>query len=98
MDLGVRYLIRETYLSSLDLARHTLESVGLTRADAVESIRRFDQHDKKLLQAQREVRDDDQKLIQTAAQAAKELERLFDADSEPAAKDDVPPRQAAGGR
>ena len=47
MDLGVRYLIRETYLSSLDLAQQTLEALGMTRADAAESIQRFDAHDKK---------------------------------------------------
>jgi glutathione-regulated potassium-efflux system ancillary protein KefC/glutathione-regulated potassium-efflux system protein KefB len=84
MDIGVRYLIRETYLSSLDLAQHTLEGLGLARADAVESIRRFDAHDKKQLQAQREFRDDEQKLIQSAQQAARELEQLFEADAEPA--------------
>src|SRR6185436_15963511 len=66
MDIGVRYFIRETYLSSLDLAQHTLEALGLTRADAIESIRRFDVHDRKQLQAQREIRDDEQKLIQSA--------------------------------
>jgi monovalent cation:proton antiporter-2 (CPA2) family protein len=83
MDLGVRYLIRETYLSSLDLAQHALEALGLTRADAVESIRRFDVHDRKQLQAQREIRDDEQKLIQSAQLAAKELEQLFEADTAP---------------
>jgi monovalent cation:proton antiporter-2 (CPA2) family protein len=97
MDLGVRYIMRETYLSSIDMARQTLESLGMSRADAAESIRRFDGHDKKLLQLQREVRDDEQKLIQTAAQAAKELERLFEEDAEPAGEE-APPRQAAGGR
>ena len=80
MDIGVRYFIRETYLSSLDLAQHTLEALGLTRADAIESIRRFDVHDKKQLQAQREIRDDEQKLIQSAQQAARELEQLFESD------------------
>jgi len=84
MDIGVRYFIRETYLSSLDLAQHTLEALGLTRADAIESIRRFDAHDKKQLQAQREFRDDEQKLIQSAQQAARELEQLFESDVEPA--------------
>jgi voltage-gated potassium channel Kch len=83
MDLGVRYLIRETYLSSLDLAQHTLEALGLARADAVESIRRFDVHDKKQLQIQLEIRDDEQKLIQSAQQAARELEQLFESDTEP---------------
>lgn len=84
MDLGVKYLIRETYLSSLDLAQHTLEALGLARADAIESIRRFDVHDKKQLQAQRAIRDDEQKLIQSAQQAARELEQLFESDTEPA--------------
>jgi glutathione-regulated potassium-efflux system protein KefB len=84
MDLGVRYLIRETYLSSLDLAQHTLEALGMARAEATESIRRFDAHDRKQLQAQREIRDDEQKLIQSAQQAARELEQLFEADTEPA--------------
>jgi glutathione-regulated potassium-efflux system protein KefB len=84
MDMGVRYFIRETYLSSLDLAQHTLEALGLTRADAIESIRRFDVHDKKQLQVQREFRDDEQKLIQSAQQAARELEQLFESDTAPA--------------
>ncbi|HET9447066.1 MAG TPA: monovalent cation:proton antiporter-2 (CPA2) family protein [Steroidobacteraceae bacterium] len=83
MDLGVRYFIRETYLSSLDLAQHTLEALGLARAEAVESIRRFDVHDRNQLQGQREIRDDEQKLIQSAQQAARELEQLFEADTEP---------------
>jgi monovalent cation:proton antiporter-2 (CPA2) family protein len=82
MDIGVRYFIRETYLSSLDLAQHTLEALGLARADAAESIRRFDAHDRKQLQAQREIRDDEQKLIQSAQLAARELEQLFESDTE----------------
>ncbi|HWK73071.1 MAG TPA: NAD-binding protein, partial [Povalibacter sp.] len=81
MDLGIRYIVRETYLSSLDLARHTLEGLGMSRADAKLSIQRFDEHDQKTLQLQRELRDDEQKLIQSAQQAARELEQLFEADT-----------------
>lgn len=80
-DVGVQYQIRETYLSSLDLAQHTLESLGFTRAEAIESVRRFQAHDRKTLQMQREFRDDEQKLIQSAQQSARELEQLFEADS-----------------
>jgi monovalent cation:proton antiporter-2 (CPA2) family protein len=93
LDIGVKYFIRETYLSSLDLAQHTLEALGLARADAVESIRRFDVHDKKQLQAQRAIRDDEQKLIQSAQLAARELEQLFESDAEPAQKE-APERRA----
>ncbi len=81
MDLDVRYIIRETYLSSLDLARHALEALGMPRQEATESIERFDEHDRKTLQWQREARDDEQKLIQSAQQALKELEQLFEADT-----------------
>ncbi|HWK49599.1 MAG TPA: cation:proton antiporter, partial [Steroidobacter sp.] len=80
MDLGVRYFMRETYYSSLDMAQNTLEALGLSRAAALESIRRFDAHDRKLLEQQRLAGDDEQKLIQTSQQAARELEGLFEED------------------
>jgi monovalent cation:proton antiporter-2 (CPA2) family protein len=80
MDLDVRYIVRETLLSSLDMSQQTLEALGFTRAAALESVRRFRQHDEATLQTQREVRDDEQKLIQNSQLAARELERLFDAD------------------
>jgi glutathione-regulated potassium-efflux system ancillary protein KefC/glutathione-regulated potassium-efflux system protein KefB len=80
MDLGVRYFMRETYFSSLDMAQNALEALGLPRAEALESIRRFDAHDRKLLEQQRLAGDDEQKLIQTAQQAARELEGLFEED------------------
>jgi glutathione-regulated potassium-efflux system ancillary protein KefC/glutathione-regulated potassium-efflux system protein KefB len=80
MELGVRYFVRETYYSSLDLAQNTLEALGLSRADAAESIRRFDIHDRKLLEQQRLAGEDEQKLIQSAQQAAQELEGLFEED------------------
>jgi glutathione-regulated potassium-efflux system ancillary protein KefC/glutathione-regulated potassium-efflux system protein KefB len=91
MDFDVRYIIRETLLSSLDMSQQTLEALGFSRAAALESVRRFRQHDDSTLQTQRELRDDEQKLIQSSQLAAKELERLFDADesSEAAAKEEL---------
>lgn len=80
MDLGVRYFVRETYYSSLDMAQNTLEALGLSRADASESIRRFDEHDKRVLERQRLAGDDEQKLIQSTQQSAQELEGLFEED------------------
>lgn len=80
LDLGVRYVVRETYFSSLDMAQSSLEALGLSRPEAAESIRRFDAHDRKMLEQQRAAGDDEQKLIQTVQDAAKELEGLFEAD------------------
>lgn len=84
MDIGVHYVVRETYLSSLDLARRALEELGLSRGVATESVRRFEEHDRKTLEQQLQIRDDEQQLIQTNALAVKELEQLFAADAEPA--------------
>ena len=85
MDIGAHRVVRETYLSSLDLARRTLEELGLSHALAADSVRRFEEHDCKTLQLQRQVRDDEQQLIQTNELAMKELEQLFAADAEPEA-------------
>ena len=80
MALGVRYIIRDTYLSSLDMAQHVLETLGLTRQEALRSVEHFREHDEKTLAAQLDHRDDEQKLIQSAQQAARELESLFASD------------------
>jgi glutathione-regulated potassium-efflux system ancillary protein KefC/glutathione-regulated potassium-efflux system protein KefB len=90
MDQGVRYFVRETYYSSLDMAQNTLEALGLSRAEAVESIRRFDEHDKRVLEQQRLAGDDEQKMIQSAHQAARELEGLFEEDVKRQAPEDQP--------
>jgi voltage-gated potassium channel Kch len=81
MEIGVRYLIRETFLSSLDMSQHVLRALGLSPADAAESITRFRKHDELTLQSQLAFKDDEQKLIQTSQQASRELEQLFAADA-----------------
>ena len=94
MDLGVRYIMRETYFSSLDMAQNTLEALGLSRSEAQRSITRFDEHDRKMLQRQREAGEDEQKLIQTVQDAAKELETLFEEDVRTAEVEEPPKAQA----
>jgi glutathione-regulated potassium-efflux system ancillary protein KefC/glutathione-regulated potassium-efflux system protein KefB len=80
MEIGVRYIVRETYYSGLEMARHTLEALGLSRSAAVETIERFKTIDEKTLREQLEYKDDEQRLIQSAQLVAKELDRLFEAD------------------
>jgi len=80
MDLGVHYVIRETMLSSLELAQHTLESLGMSRADALDAVHGFRVHDDHALEKQREFQNDEQKLIQGAQDVARELESLFQGD------------------
>ena len=80
MDEGVTDVIRETYASSLEMAASVLESLGETPAAAREAVRRFRLHDQKTLQAQYEVKEDEEKFIATTREAAQQLEKLFEAD------------------
>ena len=80
MDAGVTEVIRETYASSLEIAAAVLEALGETKGNASEAVRRFREHDQKTLQAQYAVKDDEEKFLATSIAAAKQLERLFEAD------------------
>ena len=80
MDAGITEVTRETYTSSLEIAATVLEALGETKANASEAVRRFREHDQKTLQAQYAVKDDEEKFRATSIAAAKQLERLFEAD------------------
>jgi voltage-gated potassium channel Kch len=80
IDAGVSEVTRETYASSLEIATGVLEALGDSPASAREAVRRFREHDQKTLQAQYEVKDDEEKFLATSIAAAKQLERLFEAD------------------
>ena len=80
MDCGVRYLIRETYLSSLDMAEKVLEGLGTAHADASATVERFRTHDQRVLLEQHAIKDDEQKMIASVQASARQLEQLFDAD------------------
>ncbi|MBD8525809.1 monovalent cation:proton antiporter-2 (CPA2) family protein [Pseudomarimonas arenosa] len=82
MDLGVDQVIRETFYSSIELARHTLQAVGADDADAQRRVDRFIQHDEELLREQHLLYDDEAALIQSSKEARSELARLFAADAE----------------
>jgi glutathione-regulated potassium-efflux system ancillary protein KefC/glutathione-regulated potassium-efflux system protein KefB len=80
MDAGVTEVIRETYASSLEIATAVLEALGESPANAREAVRRFRVHDQKTLLAQYAVKEDEEKFRATSIAAAKQLERLFEAD------------------
>ncbi|HTE42670.1 MAG TPA: cation:proton antiporter, partial [Steroidobacteraceae bacterium] len=81
MELGVRYIVRETYFSSLELSQHLLETLGFSRGDALDSVQKFRNVDERILRTQLDIRGDEQKLIQSAHQVAQELDRLFESDT-----------------
>ena len=81
MDVGVDKQIRETLLSSIELARDVLMALGHTQNEANDAIRRFRQHDEALLERQHKIQDDEAQLIAAARAGAEELERLFEEDA-----------------
>jgi len=79
-DLDIDAIERDTFLSSLDTARQALEALGLEPKQAARAVELFRAHDKRQLEVQYAVRQDEAQLIQTAAQAAAQLQELFESD------------------
>ncbi|WP_338522142.1 monovalent cation:proton antiporter-2 (CPA2) family protein [Pseudomonas batumici] len=73
--------VRETFYSSLEMTRRTLEGLGISPTQAEYRIQQFMAHDEQVLAAQRLVRDDTSKIRQTAQEARLELARLFESDT-----------------
>jgi monovalent cation:proton antiporter-2 (CPA2) family protein len=79
MDAGIENIVRETFFSSLRLTELVLGGLGLSPEDARRTVQRFREHDEAALIEQHGIHDEKQ-LIQTAADSAEELRRLFEAD------------------
>jgi voltage-gated potassium channel Kch len=90
MDLAVRYTIRETFVSSLELSEKVLETLGLSKAKAVDTVRRFRTHDEATMAKQQAVKDDENKFLETTRESAEQLLHLFETDM------DQPEEPAAG--
>jgi monovalent cation:proton antiporter-2 (CPA2) family protein len=90
MDLDVRYVIRETLVSSLEMSEKILETLGLPKSTAIETVRRFRAHDEQTMAKQQAVKDDESKFLQTSRESAEQLLHLFETDAaeplDPAAK------------
>jgi Kef-type K+ transport system membrane component KefB/voltage-gated potassium channel Kch len=80
MDRDVDGLVRETFYSSLQLARQALMQLGIDETAAERAIVLFRDHDEKSLLESHAVYRDEQQLIQSEQQAADELASLFQAD------------------
>ncbi len=95
LDLEVRYIIRETYVSSLEMSVQVLETLGQSKARAVEAVRRFRTHDEETLAKQYSVKDDENKFLQTSRESAEQLQQLFETDLDSDAMTVKPRRSAA---
>jgi len=81
MDLNVEAIVRDTFFSSLEIARYVLEALGYDPATAAEHLRRFREHDERVLLNQYPVYDDAAALLQSTQEARTDLQRLFEVDS-----------------
>jgi glutathione-regulated potassium-efflux system protein KefB len=79
-DEGVE-AFRETFHSSLEMSRSALQGLGLTRTEADFRLRQFAEHDEKVLETQRTIRDDVAKVLQNTHEARLELTKLFESDT-----------------
>jgi monovalent cation:proton antiporter-2 (CPA2) family protein len=87
LDLDVRYTVRETLGSSLEMSGKVLETLGLSKSKAMETVRQFRAHDEITMAKQQAVKDDENKFLQTTRESAEQLRQLFESD---AARPDEP--------
>lgn len=81
MDLGIEHIFRETLLSSLAMGEQVLRGLGIDAAESHRVIDTFRERDARLIQEQRAVQHDEEKLIQSAKDTARELELLLRNDT-----------------
>jgi monovalent cation:proton antiporter-2 (CPA2) family protein len=80
-DLGVRMILRETFPSSLEMARFSLLRLGLTSAATERALALFRRHDEEMLDAQYAVRDDQVRMIETSKEGVRQLRELFESEA-----------------
>ncbi len=81
MDLGITHIFRETLLSSLAISGRVLEMLGFDKEEVGHVIETFGERDKRLLVEQHAIHHDEERLIQSAKDTARELESLLRSDS-----------------
>ena len=94
MDLDVRYIVRETLVSSLEMSVQVLESLGLSKSRALETVHQFRVHDEATMAKQQAVKDDEKKFLQTTRESAEQLLHLFETDTDQP-EERAPSRSAA---
>jgi monovalent cation:proton antiporter-2 (CPA2) family protein len=80
MDVGVDKIFRDTLLSSLAMGESVLERLGIDDNDVRHVSDTFRDADEKLLMEQYAMHESEEKLIQSAKDAARELESILEQD------------------
>ena len=75
MDMEVDYVMRETWLSSLELSREALRAIGVRRPE--KRVEQFRLHDEAALEEQVEHKDDLEQMVKIGRRSRQQLEALF---------------------
>jgi glutathione-regulated potassium-efflux system protein KefB len=86
LDLGIKAIQRETFLSALETTRQVLTGLGISQREADRDVRIFKAHDERRLSEDYAHYSDMQKLQAKARSDAATLERLFEEDAAEAVK------------
>ena len=81
MDLGVKVIRRETFLSSLDLTREVLAGLGVPQGEVARTIDEFQRFDEQRLTDAYTDHKDEKALMARARKDFEELEELFRQDA-----------------
>lgn len=82
MELGVDFIKRETFDSSVNFVRDLLVEMGKPLAEAQAIVGRFQTHDELMMQEQFKVRTDDKMFMSVALQGQAQLEQVLSTDSQ----------------
>lgn len=81
MELGVTSIHRETYMTSLEVAKEIMAKRGKSAIAIDRAVKNFILHDEKILKKQLEFRNDEHMLYSYTSQATKELEQILKEDA-----------------
>ena len=80
MDLGITQIYRETFLSSLAMSERVLCTLDFDADEVKHIVSMFRESDERLIHEQHAVAHDEERLIQSANDTARELESLLRSD------------------
>jgi glutathione-regulated potassium-efflux system ancillary protein KefC/glutathione-regulated potassium-efflux system protein KefB len=83
MDLGIKHIFRETLFSSLAMSERVLLDLGFEEKEVNRLVTTFRDNDHQLILQQHALQHDEEQLIQTARDTARELELLINSDRKP---------------
>ena len=81
MDLKVEILYRDTFFSSLMLAKDILRGLGVPASETERTVNMFRAHDEALLKRQHAIYKDERALIESVLKSREELHDLFESDA-----------------